>query len=182
MENVEEIGGFMAIHGPRILVGLGLIAIAILAATLVRLVLRRAFRKFVWAPRVGTLISASCFYGILVVGLLTGLSTMGVNMGPIIAGLGLGGFALGFALRDALSNLLAGMLTIIYQPFKEGETISVSGCQGIVTEINLRYTVLENERERYMIPNSLIFTNPLKIMQLSEGDESEQRVSTAPKP
>ena len=172
MEDVGGIGGFMGLHGPRILVGLGLIALAILAATLVRLVLRRAFRRFTWAPRVGKLISTSCFYGILVLGLLTGLSTMGVNMGPIIAGLGLGGFALGFALRDALSNLLAGMLTIIYQPFKEGETISVSGCQGIVTEINLRYTVLQGESERYMIPNSLIFTNPLKIIRASEESES----------
>ena len=117
--------------------------------------------------------TATSFYVILILGLLTGLSTMGVNMGPIIAGLGLGGFALGFALRDALSNLLAGVLTIIYQPFREGDRISVSGCQGTVTEINLRYTVLENETERYMIPNSLTFTQPLKILRPKEESESE---------
>jgi len=168
MENVEQVNDLVTTHGPRIVVGLVVIAVAIVVATLVRLVLRRAFGGFVWASRVGTLISASCFYAILILGLLTGLSTMGVNMGPIIAGLGLGGFALGFALRDALSNLLAGVLTIIYQPFKEGDTISVSGCEGTVTEINLRYTVLESETDHYMVPNSLIFTKPLKIMHPKE--------------
>ena len=99
---------------------------------------------------------------------LRGLGTAGVNIVPVIAGLGLGGFALGFAFRDALSNLLAGVLIIIYQPFREGDTISVMGCQGRVTETNLRYTVLDNELEQFMVPNSLIFTKPLKIIRVQE--------------
>lgn len=171
-EKVRTIGELVLAHGPRIIVGLILIAIAVLAALLIRSVLKRVFRKFVWGPRVGTLISTTVFYGILIFGILTGLATMGVNMTPIIASLGLGGFALGFALRDALSNLLAGVLIIVYQPFQEGDTIYVSGCQGTVTEINLRYTVLENELDRFMVPNSLIFTNPLKVTY--PGEESKQ--------
>ncbi len=171
VEKVEKASELALAYGPRIIVGLILIAIAVLAALLIRSILRRVFRKFVWGPRVGTLISTTVFYGILIFGILTGLGTMGVNMTPIIASLGLGGFALGFALRDALSNLLAGVLIIVYQPFKEGDTVSVSGCQGTVTEINLRYTVLENKLDRFMVPNSLIFTNPLKIIYPGEEDK-----------
>lgn len=96
---------------------------------------------------------------------------MGVSVAPIIAGLGLGGFALGFALRDALSNLLAGVLIIVYHPFKEGDVISVSGCEGTVTETNLRYTVLVSDHERFMVPNSLIFKNPLKIVLKTDRNE-----------
>lgn len=160
MENTQEL---VLTIGPKIIAGFVIIGLAILLASALRYVLRRTFRKFIWAPRVGMLITATVFYTILVFGVLTGLGTMGINMVPLIAGLGLGGFALGFAFRDALSNLLAGVLIIVYQPFKEGDTISVSGCQGKVTETNLRYTVLDNDSEQFMVPNSLIFSKPLKI-------------------
>ena len=171
MEKIEGIRESLIAHAPQVAMGLLLIALAVTAAFVIRSILRRLLRKYIWAGRIGNLISAVAFYSILVLGILTGLSTMGMDMTPIIAGLGLGGFALGFALRDALSNLLSGVLIIIYQPFKEGDVISVSGCQGLVTETNLRYTVLENEHERFMVPNSLIFKNPLKIILKAEQDE-----------
>ena len=171
MDRMEMINTLAVAYGPRIAVGLLMMAVALLAAHLIRFVLRRVFRKYEWAGRVGNLLATSVYYVILIIGILTGLSTMGVSVAPIIAGLGLGGFALGFALRDALSNLLAGVLIIVYHPFKEGDVISVSGCEGTVTETNLRYTVLVSDHERFMVPNSLIFKNPLKI--ILETDPSE---------
>jgi len=167
---MDGLNDLAILYGPKAVAGLAVIVTTIIAAFLVRFILRRIFNKFIWAPRVGNLITVTAFHGIIVFGVLTGLGTIGINMVPVIAGLGLGGFALGFAFRDALSNLLAGMLIIIYQPFKESDTISVMGCQGKVTEINLRYTVLEGEAERFMIPNSLIFTKPLKIVLSKENE------------
>jgi len=164
MEIPDNLNEAAMAYGPRIAIGLLIIVLAILVAYSLRIGLRRLMRDYEWAGRIGNLLAATIYYVVMVFGILTGLSTMGVNVAPIIAGLGLGGFALGFALRDALSNLLAGVLIIIYQPFKEGDVISVSGCQGTVTETNLRYTVLEGDHERFMLPNSLIFTNPLKII------------------
>lgn len=64
-------------------------------------------------------------------------------MSALIAGLGLTGFALGFALRDAVSNLIAGVLILLYQPFGLGNKITVGGNSGAVVGINFRYTVLE---------------------------------------
>jgi Mechanosensitive ion channel, beta-domain len=90
-------------------------------------------------------------------------SALGVQMAPIIASLGLGGFALGFALKDVISNFLSGVLILIYRPFKEGDYLLVSGCEGKVTEINMRSTILSGENTTYMIPNAAIFTNPLQL-------------------
>jgi len=171
MEDLEKIDDLAMTYGPNIAAGLLLIVLAVLLAVSLRFILRRFLRKYEWATRVGNLIAATAYYTILTLGLLTGLSTMGMRIAPIIAGLGLGGFALGFALRDALSNLLAGVLIIIYQPFKEGDTVSVSGCRGVVIETNLRYTVLEDEHERFMVPNSLIFKNPLKIALTNDKEK-----------
>jgi len=87
-----------------------------------------------------------------------------------VAGLGLGGFALGFALRDALSNFLAGLLILVYRPFRIGDYLSVSGCEGVVSEINLRYTVLQGEKEEMMVPNSVLFTTPLRVKNAAIKD------------
>jgi small conductance mechanosensitive channel len=102
------------------------------------------------------------------VGALTGLGTVGVDLTAVIAGLGLTGFALGFALKDAISNFLAGALIMIYQPFKPADNVSVTGMGGTVVDINLRYTVLRNEEgKQILIPNSLLFTNSITVHSVS---------------
>ena len=95
----------------------------------------------------------------IIIGLITALGTLGVDVTALVAGLGLTGFALGFALKDALSNLLAGILLLFYHPFRCGNRIKVSGCEGVVTDINLRYTKLDNGDTEFLIPNSTCFTN-----------------------
>ena len=61
------------------------------------------------------------FYVVIAIGLVTGFGTMGIDVSALIAGLGLSGFALGFALRDAVSNLIAGVLILLYRPFSYGD-------------------------------------------------------------
>lgn len=100
---------------------------------------------------------------LILLGAVTALGTLGVNVSALVAGLGLTGFALGFALRDALSNLLAGALIVIYHPFQIGDKISISGSEGLVAEINLRYTVLEGDEQTFLIPNSILFTNTISL-------------------
>jgi small conductance mechanosensitive channel len=70
----------------------------------------------------------------------------------------------GFALKDALSNTLAGVLILIYQPFRRGDCIIISGFDGTVDQIDLRYTTLSSEGDRILIPNSTMFTNPIKVV------------------
>lgn len=99
----------------------------------------------------------------LVVGAITALGTMGVNVTALVAGLGLTGFALGFALRDVLSNFLAGLLILIYRPFRRNDRISVATFEGIVTQIDLRYTTLQADKDRILIPNSTLFQAPVRV-------------------
>jgi len=102
----------------------------------------------------------------IIMGIICGLGTMGVNISALVAGLGLTGFALGFALRDALSNVLSGALILIYHPFKCGDKIIVMGYEGIVVKIDLRYTTLKDRDRKIMIPNSKLFSNPFVIPNL----------------
>lgn len=100
---------------------------------------------------------------LLVVGLITALGTMGVDVSALVAGLGLTGFALGFALKDVLSNVLAGALILLYRPFRRDDRVAVAGFSGRVTDIDLRYTTLDAEDRRILIPNSTLFTNAISV-------------------
>jgi small-conductance mechanosensitive channel len=108
---------------------------------------------------------------LLLFGLVTALGTAGVNISALVAGLGLTGFALGFAFRDVLSNLLAGILLLLYRPFARGQRISVTGLEGIVTHIDLRYTNLDCDGNLVLIPNSNLFTNPITVFQAPGSSE-----------
>jgi small-conductance mechanosensitive channel len=88
-----------------------------------------------------------------------------MDVSALVAGLGLTGFALGFACRDILSNLLAGTLILIYRPFQRNDRIAVLGFEGIVIEIGLRYTALQAEDKKILIPNSNLFTNPVTVLE-----------------
>jgi small conductance mechanosensitive channel len=98
-------------------------------------------------------------------GVVTALGTLGINVSALVAGLGLTGFALGFALKDTISNLLSGVLILLYHPFIAGDRIRIAGLEGRVTTIDLRYTELDGENTRILIPNSKLFTDPIEVLR-----------------
>jgi len=92
---------------------------------------------------------------LVIIGFISALGTLGVNVSAIVAGLGLSGFAFGFAFKDMLSNFISGILIFIYEPFKLGDIIEVNGKIGKVIDINLRYVTMETEEIRALVPNSI---------------------------
>ncbi len=103
------------------------------------------------------LLARSVGLALLILGLISGLGTMGINVSALVASLGLTGFALGFALKDGLSNTLAGILIFIYRPFRLGDTIRVTGFQGEIIDIDLRYTTMRSTDGSVLMPNSNLF-------------------------
>lgn len=106
---------------------------------------------------------------LLVIGTVTALGTLGINVTALVAGLGLTGFAVGFALKDILSNLISGILIMVYQPFRTTDHITVKGIAGEVAEINLRYTAIQTEDSKILVPNSTLYTNPITVHSKGAG-------------
>ncbi|OGV39454.1 MAG: hypothetical protein A2X48_23890 [Lentisphaerae bacterium GWF2_49_21] len=151
---------------PRLVIAMVILLIFIGIAKLVQTIFFRINRKFdADKNHVLKLAGSVIKFVIIVIGGITALGTLGVNVNALVAGLGLGGFAVGFALKDALSNLLSGALILIYHPFAIGDIISVSGFKGEVLEVNLRYTILQGENKVYLIPNSSLFTNTIEVIK-----------------
>ena len=102
---------------------------------------------------------------LIIFGIVTALGTLGVHISALVAGLGLTGFAISFALKDTISNFLSGVLILLYRPFEIGNRIKISGYEGIVVSIDLRYTELDTDGNKILIPNSKLFTDPITVLQ-----------------
>ena len=139
-------------------------------AAMARKVVRKAGATAGIDSSVINLLARSAHVVLIAVGLVTALGTLGLDVSAIVASLGLTGFAVSFALKDSISNLLSGMLILIYRPFKVGALIKVKTFEGQVTAIDLRYTKLERDGEKILVPNSLLFTNPISILPESAGE------------
>lgn len=87
-----------------------------------------------------------------------------VNPGDILAMLGIGSVAVGFAFKDILQNLLAGLLLLIRRPYLRGDHIIVDGFEGEVEHIESRATVIRTyDGRRVIIPNSDVYTSPVTV-------------------
>jgi small conductance mechanosensitive channel len=98
---------------------------------------------------------------LLIVGSIIAIGKLGFDVSALVAGLGLSGFALGFALKDAISNLVTGIMIVIYKPFEIGSELDIAGSSGTVTDINLRYITIKAESGLCLVPNSLFLNNKL---------------------
>jgi len=100
---------------------------------------------------------------IIVLGILIALSQVGISLGPLLAGLGVVGFVIGFSLQDTLSNFAAGMMILIYRPFDVGDLIEAGGVSGTVNHMSLvNTTVLTLDNQTILIPNNKIWGDVVK--------------------
>ena len=100
---------------------------------------------------------------LLLIGVISALGTIGIDISAMVAGLGLTGFALGFAMKDILSNMISGILILLYKPFTEKDVIKIDKYEGKVIEINLRYTSIKQNEETILLPNSFIYSKPIIV-------------------
>ena len=100
---------------------------------------------------------------IIVLGILIALSQVGISLGPLLAGLGVVGFVVGFALQDSLSNFAAGMMILIYRPFDVGDLIEAGGVSGKVSHMSLvNTTILTLDNQTIVVPNNKIWGDVVK--------------------
>jgi len=94
--------------------------------------------------------------------LVTALGQLGVEIMPLIAGLGVAGFIIGFAFQDTLGNFAAGLMILINDPYKNGDYVEAGGQAGTIREMNIMATVMTTpDNRKITIPNSKIWGSPI---------------------
>ncbi|QDF68430.1 mechanosensitive ion channel [Shewanella sp. SNU WT4] len=110
---------------------------------------------------------------VFTIGLLVALSQLGIELGPLLAGFGIAGVIIGFALQDTLSNFASGMMILIYRPFDVGDLINAAGVTGKVSHMTLvSTTVMTFDNQRLIIPNNKIWGDTINNVTA----ERERRV------
>ncbi|MDM7936812.1 MAG: mechanosensitive ion channel [Cyanobium sp. CZS 48M] len=123
----------------------GLAALLILLASwvmwrLVKKAMGLAVQRADLDPTAGNFLLTLLKYLILSIGLITALGRLGINTTSILASLGVVGLSLGFAAKDALSNMISGIFIFWDRPFVLGDLIEVGGHYGRVDRITMRST------------------------------------------
>ncbi len=143
--------------GPKLLVAILILIVGVAVSRWVSRWLLRALTRIDLEPpvrallaRVGWLLSFALF-------LIMALQNLGVELLPLIAGLGVAGAGVALATQGVLSNVVAGLSIIFTKPFRVGEYISIVGEEGQVHTITLFSTTLKHpDHSRIVIPNRKI--------------------------
>ncbi|WP_420454403.1 mechanosensitive ion channel family protein [Rubrivirga sp.] len=180
-EAVETVQGF--VDGfyaalPKVAVALVVFVLFVLVARGIRSVIHRVTP----GPKdssIGIVIGRLVYAALLVLGVLIGLVIIfpTFTIGSLLGALGLGGVALGFAFQDIFQNLLAGILILLREPFREGDEITSGAYTGTVEAIETRATFIRTyDGRRVIIPNSQIYSDPVQVITAYHMVRSEYDV------
>ncbi len=115
------------------------------------------------------------YAALLILVLIATLSKLGIQTASLIAVIGAGTLAVGLALQGSLANFAAGVILIIFRPFRIGDLIEVEGTKGIVEELQIFNTILYAvDKRRLVIPNSKVTSD--KIINLSSINKDKSWV------
>lgn len=155
---------------PRAAASLLIVLVFWFAGSLVDRFIRRMGTKANINPDVLGLLAWSGKIVVLSFGVVTACGTVGIDIGALVAGLGLTGFAIGFALKDIISNWLSGVLILVYEPFRRGDYVSIAntpGLEGTVVAIDFRYTSLEKDGKVVLVPNANLFVKEIIVNRVA---------------
>jgi len=140
--SLQDIVGNLIRALPGLIAGIIILFLARYAAKVTYKVARKVGKKAVPSASLQLLLQKTSYILTLTLGvLLAGVVAFpGLNLGDIIAALGLGSIAVGFAFQDIFKNFLAGILLLLQEPFRIGDQIIVAGYEGTVEQIDIRTT------------------------------------------
>jgi small conductance mechanosensitive channel len=143
--------------GPKLLVAIIILAAGYFVARWTAGGVGRMLQKFELEPPVRQLLLTIARMLVLILFAIMALQNLGVELLPLIAGLGVVGAGIAFAMQGVLGNLVAGLTIIFTRPFRVGDYIAIAKEEGQVAEILLSSTTLAHpDRSRVVIPNRKI--------------------------
>jgi small-conductance mechanosensitive channel len=131
------------------------------------------------APReISELLGRMARIGVLLIGMLVVLGRLGLGSAVLsfVAGLGVAGIVIGFALQDIVKHFAAGVLLLMLRPFRIGDEVRIGDYVGLIKDVQLRATVLRTENgDEVLIPNADVYNSA--IVNLSRYDLRRQAVA-----
>ena len=146
---------------PNILTAILIVAISIYAGIGLSRLLKRVLKKQDAEPGVSHLLSQILKWTIISIGIIAALQRF-FDVTAFLAGLGILGFTIGFALQNIMQNFVSGIILLVQQPFKVGHVVGIAGYDGTVLKIGLRTTEMKTLDGRIVfLPNGDVLAQPI---------------------
>lgn len=143
--------------GPRLLTAILILLVGLAVSGWVSRWLARGLNRRDLEPPIRLLLTRVVWAACILLFVIMALQNLGVELLPLVAGLGVAGAGVALATQGVLSNLVAGLSIIFAKPFRVGEYIAIAGVEGIVESITLFSTTLGHvDRSRVVVPNRKI--------------------------
>ena len=124
---------------------------------------RRALSLLIRDPDVLRLVAKALHWTFWFTAILCAAGTAGLDTKPILSLLSVSLVTVGFAAKDVLNSLFAGILLVVQRPFRRGDTIALLGHKGIVMDISMKYVRLRCGRSDALLPVALVINAPIVI-------------------
>ena len=142
-----------------VILAVGAIAISLAAKALAKMLEKTRLGEKSLVAKFLVSVAVKVAWAFLIV---VALGKLGVDVGPIIAGLGVTGFIIGFAFQESLGSLAAGLMIAINKPFKVGDFVSVAGLDGSITALDMMaVTLATGDNRKITIPNKQAWGAPI---------------------
>lgn len=161
---------------PQLFVALIVLALTWLLAKLVKAVVGRALDRSSMRQSLRDLVKMLSGLGVWVLGIMSAAIVLFPNLTPasMLAGLGIGSVAIGFAFKDTFENFLAGIIILLRREMRIGDHIDCEELEGRVESIAIREThIRQTDGQLVIVPNSILFKNPLTI----RTDQDQRRTT-----
>lgn len=147
---------------PKLIVALIIFGLTLMLARISFRLVRKALEHRKVDNEVALLLARAAQISVLVLGIIWSLSAVDFNITGFVAGLGIAGFTVGFALKDIAENFVAGVLLLLQQPFDIGDAVEAGGYAGTVINIEIRTTTIRTwDGLLVLIPNANVYGNPI---------------------
>ena len=141
-ETLDKVYGYILQYGMSILAAILIFIIGKWVARLVARLIEQAMAKSKIEKTLASFAKNMVYYTILIFVIIAALGKLGVQTSSFVALIGAAGLAVGLALQGSLANFSAGVMIIMFEPFKAGNTIEAGGAKGVVEEIQDRKSVV----------------------------------------
>ena len=152
---VDKLYEFLLVYGLNVVAAVVIFIVGRWLARAVSNIIEKMMRKSNVDVMLTNFVKHITYFGLLVVVIVAALNKLGLQTTSLIAVLGAAGLAIGLALQGSLANFAAGIMLIVFKPFKVGDFIEAAGTTGTVKEVHIFNTILHTlDNRKVIVPNA----------------------------
>ncbi len=157
-------------YGSKLLIALAIYFIGKIVARFISRLISKAVYRSSKDEMLESFVASITYFLFLLVVIIAALSQLGINTSSLVALIGAAGLAIGLALQNSLQNFAAGVMILLFKPFRKGHYIEAGGVAGKVEQIGILVLELRtSDNKTILVPNGKIFSDSITNYSANES-------------